>query len=74
MDGVEVITKLQRLAKNQLENLTLSITSGNVDNMEKYQYMIGQIRVYEYLLQELSNLLSKKEHKDNGGNIIKLDW
>jgi hypothetical protein len=73
MDGVEIITKLQRLAKNQLENLTLSITSGNVDNMEKYQYMIGQIRVYEYLLQELSNLLSKKEHKDNGGNIIKLD-
>jgi len=73
MDGVEVITKLQRLAKNQLENLTLSITSGNVDNMEKYQYMIGQIRVYEYILQELSNLLSKKEHKDNGGNIIKLD-
>ena len=73
MDGIEVITKLQRLAKNQLENLTLSITSGNIDNMEKYQYMIGQIRVYEYLLQELSNLLSKKEHKDNGGNIIKLD-
>jgi hypothetical protein len=73
MDGIEVITKLQRLAKNQLENLTLSITSGNIDNMEKYQYMIGQIRVYEYLLQELSNLLSKKEQKDNGGNIIKLD-
>jgi hypothetical protein len=39
MDGIEVITKLQRLAKNQLENLTLSITSGNIDNMEKYQYM-----------------------------------
>jgi hypothetical protein len=73
MDGIEVITKLQRLAKNQLENITLSITSGNIDNMEKYQYMIGQIRVYEYILQELSNLLSKKEHKDNGGNIIKLD-
>ena len=73
MDGIEVITKLQRLTKNQLENITLSITSGNIDNMEKYQYMIGQIRVYEYLLQELSNLLSKKEHKDNGGNIIKLD-
>jgi hypothetical protein len=73
MDGIEVITKLQRLAKNQLENITLSITSGNIDNMEKYQYMIGQIRVYEYILQELSNLLSKKEQKDNGGNIIKLD-
>jgi hypothetical protein len=73
MDGIEVITRLQRLAKNQLENITLSITSGNIDNMEKYQYMIGQIRVYEYILQELSNLLSKKEQKDNGGNIIKID-
>jgi len=73
MDGIEVITRLQRLSKNQLENITLSITSGNIDNMEKYQYMIGQIRVYEYILQELSNLLSKKEQKDNGGNIIKLD-
>jgi hypothetical protein len=73
MDGIEVITKLQRLAKNQLENITLSITSGNIDNMEKYQYMIGQIRVYEYILQELSNLLSKKEQKNNGGNIIKID-
>jgi hypothetical protein len=50
------------------------VTSGGVDNMEKYQYILGQIRTYEFLLQEISNLLNKKELKDNEqGNIIKLD-
>jgi hypothetical protein len=46
--------------------------SGGVDNMEKYQYMLGQARTYQYMLQEISNLLEKKEHKDEQGNIIDL--
>jgi len=73
-DVVEFSTKLRRLLKSQLDNLTLTVTSGNnVDNMEKYKYLLGQIRVYEYMLQELSNLLKTKEHKDDKGNIVKLD-
>jgi hypothetical protein len=60
--------------KAQLANLTTMVTSGGVDNMEKYQYILGQIRTYEFLLQEISNLLNKKELKDNEqGNVIKLD-
>ena len=74
METVDVAYKLQRFMKSQLENLTLTVTSGGVDNMEKYQYILGQIRTYEFLLQEISNLLNKKEHKENEqGNIIKLD-
>jgi len=74
METVDVAYKLQRFMKAQLENLTLTVTSGGVDNMEKYQYILGQIRTYEYLLQEISNLLNKKELKENdAGNIIKLD-
>jgi hypothetical protein len=38
--------------------------------MEKYQYMLGQARTYQYLLQEISNLLKEKEQKDDEGNII----
>ena len=73
-DVVEFSTKLKRLLKSQLDNLTLTVTSGNnVDNMEKYKYLLGQIRVYEYILQELSNLLKTKEHKDDKGNLVKLD-
>ena len=46
--------------------------SGGVDNMEKYQYMLGQARTQQYMLQEISNLLEKKEQKDEQGNIIDL--
>jgi hypothetical protein len=73
MDGVEVISKIQRFAKEQLTNLNLTLTGGGIDSMEKYQYVLGQIRTYEYILQELSNLLNKKELKENDGTIIKLD-
>ena len=73
MDTVDVAYKLQRFMKLQLENLTMSVTSGGVDNMEDYKYILGQIRTYEYLLQEISNLLNTKELKENAGNVIKLD-
>jgi hypothetical protein len=73
METVDVAYKLQRFMKAQLENLTVTVTSGNVDNMEDYKYILGQIRSYEYILQEISNLLNKKEPNEDDGNIIKLD-
>jgi len=73
METVDVAYKIQRFMKAQLERLTLTITSGGVDNMENYKYILGQIRTYEFLLQEISNLLNTKELKDDAGNIIKLD-
>jgi hypothetical protein len=57
-----------------LKNLSTIVTSGGVDNMEDYKYILGQIRVYEFLLQEISNLLNNKELKEDAkGNVIKLD-
>ena len=74
METVDIASKLQRFMKSQLANLTTVITSGGVDNMEEYKYILGQIRTYEFLLQEISNLLNNKELKENEqGNIIKLD-
>jgi hypothetical protein len=74
MNEVDVASKLQRYMKAQLTNLTTMITSGGIDNMENYKYILGQIRTYEFLLQEISNLLNKKELKENEqGNVIKLD-
>ena len=32
--------------------------------------MLGQIRTYQYLSQEISNLLEKKDHYDAKGTII----
>jgi hypothetical protein len=73
METVDIAGKLQRFMKLQLSNLTTVITSGGVDNMEEYKYILGQIRTYEFLLQEISNLLNKKELNEDAGNIIKLD-
>ena len=72
METVDVAYKLQRFMKAQLERLTLTITSGGVDNMENYKYILGQIRTYEFLLQEISNLLTKKEQKNEQGNVVDL--
>ena len=44
-----------------------------VDNMEKYQYMLGQARTYQYVLQEISNLLEQKEQKNEQGTVINID-
>ena len=56
----DVIKKLIRFLKTRLEALSMSVTSGGVDSMEKYRYIIGQINALEATLQELSNLLEDK--------------
>ena len=61
-----VITKLIRFLKTRLEALSMSVTSGGVDSMEKYRYIIGQINALEATLQELSNLLEDKEQNGKG--------
>ncbi len=61
-----VITKLIKFIKTRSEALSISITSGSVDNMEKYRYIIGQIAALEATLQELSNLLEDKEQNGKG--------
>ena len=61
-----VINKLIRFSKSRIENLSVSVTSGSVDNMENYKYIIGQINAYEATLQEISNLLEDKEQNEKG--------
>ena len=73
MDPLVIVAKLQKLLRDNLQRLGDSMISGSVDNMEKYQYMLGQVRAYQYMLQEISNLLKAKEQKDEKGNIIDLN-
>jgi len=73
MEDLGYITKIQRIIKMRHDDIVSSLASGGVDNMEKYQYMMGQIRTYQYLSQEISSLLNKKEQKDNEGTVINLN-
>ena len=64
-----VITRLYRHIDKRLDQLTVAVTSGGVDSMEKYNYIIGQITALEATKQELSNLL---EDKEQNGTVINI--
>ena len=63
-----VVKRLIKFLNSRLEALSMTVTSGRVDSMEKYQYIIGQINALEATRQELSNLLEDKEQ--NEGTVI----
>ena len=60
------ITRLIKYLNRRNEELTAAITSGGIDSMEKYNYIIGQINALEAVRQELSNLLEDKEQNEKG--------
>ena len=67
-----IIRKLIKFLNSRIEALSVAVTSGGVDSMENYKYIIGQINAYEATRQELSNLLEDKEQK-NEGTVIDLN-
>ena len=70
MDPLTVVSKIQKIMRDNLQRIGDTMISGGVDNMEKYQYMLGQARTYQYLLQEISNLLEEKEQKNERENVV----
>ena len=70
MDDFTMITKLQRQIKEAYQQIGDSMIAGGIDNMEKYKYMLGQAHAYQYVVQEISNLLKKDEKEQNDGNVI----
>ena len=72
VDPLVIVAKLQKLLRDNLQRIGDTMISGGVDNMEKYNYMLGQIRTYQYLLQEISTLLKTKEQNDSEGTIISI--
>ena len=79
MDELTFIDKIKKIIKMRHDDVVSAMASGGVDNMEKYQYMLGQIRTYQYLSQEISSLLNKKEQNEQDGTVINInskakDW
>ena len=71
MNLENVIYKLRRALDTRINQLSISITSGGVDNMETYKYIIGQINALEATKQEISNLLNDKEQ--NEGTVVDIN-
>jgi len=78
MDDLILIQQLQKKLKASYQNVGDVMISGGVDNMDKYKYLLGQAHAYQYILQEISNLLNNKEQKDGEGkyddtNVVKFE-
>ena len=71
MEPEQILNSLRRAIKRRVESLAISVTSGGVDSMETYKYIIGQINALESVQQEISNLQQDKEQ--NEGTIISLN-
>ena len=72
-DDIIVIQKILKTLKDSYQNIGDNLISGGVDNMEKYKYMLGQAHAYQYIIQEISNLLNNKEQEnEQGRNVIDL--
>ena len=65
-----VIKRLIKFINTRLQALSVTVTSGSIDSMENYKYIIGQINGLEATKQELSNLLNDKEQH---GTVIDIN-
>jgi hypothetical protein len=73
MESEQLLAQLLKAIKRRVDQLALSITSGGVDNMETYKYIIGQINALESVRQEISNLQQDEGAKDeNTGTVVDL--
>jgi hypothetical protein len=73
MESEQLLAQLLKAIKRRVDQLALSITSGGVDNMETYKYIIGQINALESVRQEISNLQQDEGAKnENTGTVVDL--
>ena len=72
MEPEQVLNNLRRAIKRRVDALAVSVTSGGLDSMETYKYIIGQINALESVQQEISNLLNDKEQNEDRGTVINI--
>ena len=74
MDGIQLVYKIKKQIEETQKTVQTYVLNGQVDNYEKYQYMVGQLRAYEAILQEISTLLTNKEPEENEtGTVIDIN-
>ena len=72
MEPEQLVEQLKKAITRRVNQLAISVTSGGVDSMETYKYIIGQINALESVQQEISNLLNDKEQNEDRGTVINI--
>ena len=73
MEPEVLLAQLQKALERRINQLSLSVTSGGVDKMETYKYIIGQINALESVRQEISTLQQDEGAKNEStGTVVDL--
>ena len=62
MDIYEFINKYQKSLNNRIEDISVSITSGSITDMEDYRSRVGEVQGVTFALDELKTLLQKAKY------------
>jgi len=73
MDGMQVVFKLRKNITEIQDSISNGMINGQVDSWDKYKYMVGQLKAYQLVLQEISNLLKDKEQNNDEDADNKLE-
>ena len=65
MDIVDFISKYQKVLNNRVEDISVSITSGSITDIEDYRARVGEIQGVTYALDELQALLKKSNYDED---------
>ena len=72
MDEMTFIDKIRKVIKMRHDDVVSSMASGGVDNMEKYNYILGKIHIVDQIKQEISNLLNPKEPNNDDDKVTRI--
>ena len=70
---MQIVYKLKKEVTELSDSVSDILINVEVDNWDKYQYMVGQLKAYQQINQEISNLLENKEQDENEGTVVKLN-
>ena len=62
MDIVDFISKYQKVLNNRIEDISGSITSGSITDIEYYRARVGEIQGVTFALDEMKALLEKAKY------------
>jgi len=72
IDPVHIVYKVQKMLNELMESNAQVLLGGGVDNMEKYNYILGKIHIVDQIKQEISNLLNPKEPEPDDDKVTRI--
>ena len=65
MKVTDFLHKYKKALNTRIEDISISLTSGNASDMEAYKAMVGEIQGLTYALDQLRTLLEKTDDDIN---------